>query len=237
MSATSDLNIREIAVMRAGRSVAPSFACGYGEPAGDNGVDLLDSILSVVQFVREPKFAGNGFTADYIVLEGALGVPTSVYELDMDGTSVAHTVVAGDTAATVIDSLLSGIAALAPDYEAKRLTWRVNGAAPVDYHGIRTLRPTSTVAAPSVTSGGNLVHRGAPATDTEYRVWLRQTLADGEQVWSAPVDGLFTLSAGNGVERLATAGFDRIYIEAMSDPSTLGSYQEAYAAPCIVTGG
>jgi hypothetical protein len=65
-----------------------------------------------------------------------------------------------------------------------------------------------------------------------HRVWLRQTLANSETVWSVPGGGTFETIYPNWTQRLQTAGYDRLYIENTVEPSVSGFYVEAYAAPC-----
>ena len=59
-------------------------------------------------------------------------------------------------------------------------------------------------------------------------------MANGDVVWSIPPGGALSLVAAdyNLTERLATAGYDRLYVELDDLPAVGDTYTSAFAAPC-----
>lgn len=227
----SESTLRTLAGLAQGRNVAPAFAAGYGPPTTNDGIDLQNYLLSVVQIVREPELVALGRSANYAVIEGALDAIGNPYTIDCDGTPATHVVTASDNAQTVMEALAAAVSAVA-GFSAVQLVWPHNTDSTYR-HGLRIMRDTAT-AAPTATAGLNLVVRGqvAAGVASYHRIWLRQTLANSETVWSVPGGGTFDTTYPNWTQRLQTAGYDRLYIENTVEPSVSGVYVEAYAAPC-----
>jgi len=240
----SESTLRTLAGLSQGRNVRPAYCLGFGPPASldgsfvevDQGIDLQNTIQSVVQIRSGFRSAyGTGAArTDYVTIASdTVGAPGTKYTIRIDTTDYEYLAQAGDTTLDVILGLRDLIAASVPAGRCPAdldVLTAYGDATASEYHLLR-VGAFAGLSKPLVVVGPDLTVISEPAVGaTTVRIWLRQTLADGSVVWSVPSGGEAEVEAGRQwAERIATAGFDRIYVQQIfSAPGLV----EAWAAPC-----
>lgn len=248
---TSESTLRTLAGLSQGRNVRPAFCLGFGPPAAldesfsyvDQGIDLQNTVLSVVQlrYGFRAAFGATEARTEYVsVASGSVGAVGTKYTVRIDATDFEYILQAGDTTLDVIEGLRDLVAASMPSSRSPvdlDVLTAYGDATAGQYHLLRIVR-FAAASKPLVVVGPDLVIiPGDSATAAvTMRIWLRQTLADGSVVWSVPSGGEIEVEVGRQyVERINTAGFDRIFVQEVFGVNT--GLVEAWAAPCTPEAG
>jgi len=241
---TSESTLRTLAGLSQGRNVRPAFTLGFGPPAAldasfvevDQGVDLQNTTHSIVQLRSgfRSTYGSSGARTDYVTIaSGTVGAPGTKYTVEIAGTNFEYIAQSGDTPFDVLSGLRDLIGASMPAGRSPvdlDILTGYGDAIASEYHLLR-VGALAGLSKPTVVIGPDLLVLSEPVTGpTTMRIWLRQTLADGSVVWSVPSGGDIEVDVGQKwVERISTAGFDRIFVQQIFGPSGL---VEAWAAPC-----
>jgi len=245
MMTVSESTLRTLAGLSQGRNVRPAFCLGFGPPSAldasfvevDQGVNLQNTIQSVVQLRSgfRSAYGASAARTDYVTIASdTVGAPGTKYTIRFDATNYEYLAQAGDTTLDVISGLRDLVAASMPPDRCPAdldVLTAFGDSTANEYHLLRVGAFATGPAKPVVVTGPDLIVISEPVVGpTTMRIWLRQTLADGSVVWSVPSGGEVEVEVGGKwVERIATAGFDRIYVQQIfSAPGLV----EAWAAPC-----
>ena len=210
----------------------------FAPPAVDSGVAILTRPKTLVHI---PLWNDSALFFSSRVQIPTVGDATTTYRVAIGGTNVDHTPGIAHTAAEAIDGIRDAINAAGPPVTniVVATSRDTDGDGIVDevllqqFTGISTVHTTFA----SITVGPGAITADEDATSLAFQAWGLMSGTKAPSAWVRPRGAVFSGIDRKGfLERLDTAGFDRLYLELTAQAAPSGGSTAVKIVASIGTG-